>query len=102
MADQKLRFQLSRLKLNGPIRCGRSKTNNAFPDLVVCFFFSHYKEYTMSDYKKYQCLECGHIYDESIGDPESGLEPGTRWEDVPENWLCPECGAEKSAFELMP
>ena len=55
----------------------------------------------MSDYQKYQCNECGHIYFESMGDPESGIKPGTRWEDVPEDWICPECGAEKNAFELM-
>lgn len=56
----------------------------------------------MSDFRKYQCLECGHIYDEELGDPEGGIDPGTLWEDIPDNWLCPECGAEKSAFELMP
>ena len=56
----------------------------------------------MSDFRKYQCLECGHIYDESLGDPEGGIDPDTHWEDVPDDWLCPDCGAEKSAFELMP
>ena len=56
----------------------------------------------MSDFRKYQCLECGHIYHEELGDSESGIDPGTRWEDIPDDWLCPECGAEKSAFELMP
>ena len=55
----------------------------------------------MSDYKKYECTECGHIYDEALGDSDSGIEPGTLWEDIPEDWLCPECGAEKSAFKLM-
>ncbi|GAB4268800.1 MAG: rubredoxin [Methylomicrobium sp.] len=55
----------------------------------------------MSEYKKYQCLECGYIYDEETGDPDSGIAPGTRWEDIPDDWACPECGAEKSAFELL-
>jgi len=55
----------------------------------------------MSDYKKYECDICGHIYDESQGDPDSGIPPGTRWQDVPENWRCPECGASKSHFKLL-
>ena len=39
------------------------------------------------------CLICGWIYDESVGDPDHGVAPGTRWADVPMNWTCPECGA---------
>ncbi|MCE1243023.1 rubredoxin [Oryzomicrobium sp.] len=46
------------------------------------------------------CLICGWIYDEAAGSPEDGLPPGTRWEDVPMNWVCPECGARKEDFEL--
>lgn len=55
----------------------------------------------MADFRKYECTICGCIYDEERGDPDSGIEPGTRWEDVPEDWRCPECGVEKSDFELM-
>jgi rubredoxin-NAD+ reductase len=55
----------------------------------------------MSDYKKYVCDICGHIYDEADGDEGSGIEPGTRWEDVPDDWRCPECGAEKSEYILL-
>jgi rubredoxin len=55
----------------------------------------------MSDYRKYQCCVCGHIYDEAEGDEETGIAPGTRWEDIPEDWRCPECGVEKSEYELM-
>lgn len=55
----------------------------------------------MSDYHKYRCDICGHVYDEAEGDPDSGLVPGTRWADVPEEWRCPECGTEKSDFELI-
>ena len=55
----------------------------------------------MSDFKKYQCMECEHIYDEAKGDPDSGIPPGTRWEDVPDDWECPICGAPKSFFRLM-
>lgn len=52
-------------------------------------------------YKKYICLLCGYIYDEEQGHPEEGLEPGTRWEDIPEDWICPECGAMKSDFKMI-
>lgn len=48
--------------------------------------------------KRYICLFCGHIYDEAKGDADSGIAPGTKWEDLPEDWECPDCGAPKSAF----
>lgn len=48
--------------------------------------------------KRYACQICGHVYDESQGCPEHGIPPGTRWEDVPEDWTCPDCGNPKSAF----
>ncbi len=54
----------------------------------------------MTDYKKYVCTICGHIYDEAEGDPENGVAPGTRWEDVPMEWVCPDCGASKLDFVL--
>lgn len=50
---------------------------------------------------KYLCLICGYIYDESEGVPSEGIEPGTKWEDVPEDWLCPDCGAMKDDFEML-
>ena len=46
--------------------------------------------------KKWQCVVCGLIYDEAKGWPEEGIEAGTRWEDVPEDWLCPDCGQRPS------
>ena len=48
---------------------------------------------------KYVCSVCGYVYDEANGIPESGVAPGTRWEDLPDDWTCPLCGAEKSLFE---
>jgi rubredoxin len=51
--------------------------------------------------KTYMCLICGFIYDEAAGLPEEGIPAGTRWEDVPMNWVCPECGARKEDFELV-
>lgn len=51
--------------------------------------------------KKYICLICGFIYDEAQGDPDSGIKPGTPWEQVSEDWLCPDCGAMKADFEMF-
>jgi rubredoxin len=45
------------------------------------------------------CSICGYVYDEEIGEPENGISPGTKWEDVSKEWLCPLCGATKVAFE---
>jgi rubredoxin len=53
------------------------------------------------DYKKYMCVLCGFIYDEAEGWPADGIAPGTKWEDVPLNWQCPECGASKQDFEMI-
>ncbi len=52
-------------------------------------------------YRAYMCLICGFIYDEAQGRPEDGIPPGTRWEDVPPAWTCPDCGARKDDFELL-
>lgn len=52
-------------------------------------------------YQKFICLLCGFIYDEEQGWPQDGILPGTRWEDVPEDWTCPDCGAMKSDFEMV-
>ncbi len=51
--------------------------------------------------KKYQCIVCDFIYDEAIGLPEEGIAPGTKWEDIPEDWVCPDCGALKTDFEMI-
>ena len=51
---------------------------------------------------QWMCLICGWIYDSALGAPEHGIEPGTAWEDVPMNWTCPECGARKEDFEMVP
>ena len=49
--------------------------------------------------KKYICTLCGYEYDPEEGDPDSGIDPGTAWEDVPDDWVCPVCGAGKEDFE---
>ncbi|MCX6905178.1 MAG: rubredoxin [Verrucomicrobia bacterium] len=47
---------------------------------------------------KYVCAVCSHVYDPAGGDPEAGIPAGTRFEDLPETWVCPVCGAAKSNF----
>lgn len=51
--------------------------------------------------RKWQCRFCGHIYDESIGDPDTGVPAGTRFEDLPESWYCPDCSAGKEDYDLV-
>ncbi len=48
--------------------------------------------------RKYACSICGYIYDEATGDPDRGIEPGTKWDEIPDDWDCPLCGATKSDF----
>ncbi|MDQ1238530.1 MAG: hypothetical protein QG577_715 [Thermodesulfobacteriota bacterium] len=47
---------------------------------------------------KYVCQVCGYVYDPALGDPDNGVNPGTAFENVPENWVCPVCGADKDNF----
>ena len=49
---------------------------------------------------KYVCTLCGYVYDPENGDPDNGVEPGTKWEDLPDDWECPICGASKDDFEI--
>ncbi|ABL78854.1 rubredoxin [Thermofilum pendens] len=50
-------------------------------------------------YKKYRCTVCGYVYSPELGDPDSNIPPGTPFEELPENWVCPVCGATKDLFE---
>lgn len=50
---------------------------------------------------KYVCDVCGYIYDPAVGDPDNGIEPGTAFEDLPEDWLCPLCGVGKDEFSKV-
>jgi rubredoxin len=47
------------------------------------------------------CLGCGFLYDEERGWPEEGIAPGTRWDDIPADWRCPDCGTAKAQFEMV-
>ena len=60
------------------------------PVSAQCFFM-----------KTYMCLICGFVYDEEEGEAESGIPPGTRWDDVPLSWRCVDCGAGKEDFQMV-
>jgi rubredoxin len=49
-------------------------------------------------YRKWICITCGHIYDEALGDEREGFAPGTLFEDIPDDWCCPDCGATKKDY----
>ena len=69
------------------------------PDTIDSFYSTLFS--LNMEHKTWMCLICGWIYDEALGDPEHGIAPGTKWEDVPMNWTCPECAARKEDFEMV-
>ena len=50
---------------------------------------------------KYRCMVCEYVYDPELGDPGNGVEPGTSFDDLPDDWVCPECGVGKDKFEKV-
>ena len=59
------------------------------------------KKETKPEMSKYKCTVCGYIYDPDLGDPDGGIKPGTPFEEIPDDWVCPVCGAAKDAFEKI-
>jgi len=51
--------------------------------------------------QKWECTVCGYVYDPAEGDPEADIAPGTPFEELPDDWVCPDCGAEKDMFEPL-
>ena len=51
--------------------------------------------------EKWECTACGYIYDPERGDPENGVDPGTSFDDLPDDWVCPQCGVSKEFFQKM-
>jgi len=47
----------------------------------------------------YECMICGYVYNEDAGDQDNGIDPNTKWDELPDDWLCPVCGAKKDQFE---
>ncbi len=66
-------------------------------DSVIKFYID--KEAKIKNMKKYVCTVCGFVYDEAIGDPDNGIAPGTKFEDLPQDYVCPLCGVGKDMFE---
>jgi rubredoxin len=50
---------------------------------------------------KWECLVCGYVYDPAEGDPDGAVEPGTAFEELPDDWICPDCGVRKDMFEKL-
>lgn len=50
---------------------------------------------------KYQCTACSYIYDPAVGDPDNGVAAGTAFEDLPDDWVCPDCGVDQDMFEKV-
>ena len=50
---------------------------------------------------KWKCTVCGHVYDPAAGDPDGDVPPGTPFEEIPDDWECPECGSPKSVYKLL-
>jgi rubredoxin len=51
--------------------------------------------------RQYRCLNCGEVFDEAMGNPHLGVAPSTRWDVLPEDWVCPQCGSDKRDFEAI-
>lgn len=59
------------------------------------------KDMSDNEFKTWVCLICGWVYDEKTGSPDDGIAPGTRWDDIPDYWVCPDCGCGKDDFEMV-
>jgi rubredoxin len=82
----------------------QGESSKIAPSLTQFLFSLSRRTMTSADtkvFKTWMCLICGFIYDEAAGAPDEGIAPGTKWEDVPMNWTCPECGARKEDFEMV-
>lgn len=64
--------------------------------LFSLYLYSYLK--SIEDMKKYTCNICGYEYDPSVGDPDNGIAPGTAFDDLPADWVCPVCGVGKEDF----
>jgi rubredoxin len=68
---------------------------------LAWFVASHSSVNKEDNVQRWECLACGYVYDPEVGDPDNGIAPGTPFEDLPDDWTCPECGVEKDMFEPM-
>lgn len=93
-----LKTQLSAKHFVGLIHLLPTPENNAAGEGVV----KAKKQSIKKTMKKYRCVVCDWIYDPAVGDPEGGIAPGTAFEDIPNDWVCPVCGVGKDDFEPEP
>lgn len=90
---------------------GTATTRPGHPDerQIYCIIYAHsipersvvFVGVEASSMSKYQCTICGYVYDPAVGDPDSGIAPGTSFDELPNDWVCPICGADKDAFEKL-
>ena len=64
-------------------------------NLLITKIYKNFNQVIDIKMAKWKCNVCGYIYDEDAGDPDSGIDPGTKFEDIPDDWSCPVCGATK-------
>jgi rubredoxin len=69
--------------------------------LIGIKYSNHFIFLKGKDMQKWECTVCGYIYDPEVGDPDSGIEAGTSFENLPANWICPDCGASKEEFDAL-
>jgi rubredoxin len=88
---------------SAPRYCYPKEPLEVAPQGQVDLRVTPYQEDLMNNepFKRLMCLGCGFSYDEALGLPEHGLAPGTRWADIPEDWVCPDCGTPKNMFEMI-
>jgi len=67
--------------------------------LLTLTVWLHKKFYKRKNMEKWKCTVCGWVYDPAVGDPSNGINPGVKFEDLPGDWVCPECGVGKDMFE---
>ena len=74
------------------------RNNIDFRPLPLYILSKSGQKFSRGDFMEKYICPCGYVYDPALGDPEHGVAPGTKWEDVPEDWLCPTCGLGKDMF----
>ena len=86
-------------------RHGPALTSGNLVGQSATFLAMHYsamsQNATAVEFRTWMCVVCGYMYEEAKGVPEEGIAAGTRWEDVPETWTCPDCGVTKDDFEMI-
>jgi rubredoxin len=76
-------------------------SGKGFPQQSKMVVYSWHINIKENGMKKYTCTICNYVYDPETGDPENGVNPGTSFEDIPDGWVCPLCGASKEDFEAQ-